>query len=115
MGNKFARGKKAFGFCDVCGQRYKLATLKPLTIDLHVTNIKACTECWNEDQPQLQLGLTPINDPQALRNPRPDVSQEASRDIYWGWDPVGGGESVITNTPNPLAATSSLGSVTVTI
>jgi hypothetical protein len=31
-----------------------------------------CKACWDPDQPQLQLGMYPVDDPQALRNPRPD-------------------------------------------
>jgi hypothetical protein len=35
------------------------------------TDIKACPECWDPDQPQNQLGRHQFSDPQALRNPRP--------------------------------------------
>jgi hypothetical protein len=31
-----------------------------------------CPACWDPDQPQLQLGMYPVDDPQAVRNPRPD-------------------------------------------
>jgi len=93
MSNRFARGKHAFGFCDICGFRSALGDLKPLVIKMKVTNILACKECWNEDHPQLRVGMYPVYDPQALRNPRPDLGLEASRDI--DWDPVEPGEQVI--------------------
>jgi hypothetical protein len=114
VGNRFVQGKKAFGFCDVCGQRYDLPKLKPLTIKTKITNILACPECWNPDQPQLQLGMYPVDDPQALRNPRPDTALVVSRDIQWGWNPVGGPRADDDGlTPNPLVADGSVGSVTV--
>jgi hypothetical protein len=115
MSSKYAVGKNAFGFCDVCGFRYKLSQLKPLTIKTKNTNILACTECWNPDQPQLQLGMYPVSDAVALRNPRPDNSQEISRDIQWGWDPVGLDNLLNLPIPNNLVALGAVGTVTVQI
>ena len=74
MSNQFASDNKAIAECDVCGFRYKLRTLRYLVVKTKVTNIKACNECWSPDQPQLQLGMYPIQDPQAIRNPRPDFT-----------------------------------------
>ena len=48
-------------------------------VDLNVTGTLVCPECWDPDQPQLQLGRWPINDPQAIRNPRPPQGLEQSR------------------------------------
>jgi hypothetical protein len=90
MSYKYASGQKAIAICDVCGFQYKLRELKELIVKGNKTNIKACPECWNPDQPQNKLGEFPVEDPQALRNPRPDSAElVASRDIQWGWDPVG--------------------------
>jgi len=72
MGNRFASGRIAISECDICGFRYKLKELSQLVIKTKNVNILACPECWNPDQPQLQLGMYPVDDPQALRNPRPD-------------------------------------------
>jgi len=77
MSQRFASGQNALGECDVCGFQYKLRQLKPLVVKEVVTGIKACPECWNPDQPQLSLGSFPVNDPQAIRNPRPDYNQYA--------------------------------------
>jgi hypothetical protein len=74
MSQRFASGQNALGECDVCGFQYKLRQLKPLVVKEVVTGIKACPECWNPDQPQLMLGTFPINDPQAIRDPRPDFT-----------------------------------------
>jgi len=112
MGSSFAQGKKAFGFCDVCGQRCDLHKLKALTVGLKVTNIRACPECWEPDHPQLNIRARSMNDPQALRNPRPDTSQAESRDTQWGWAPVGGGNSE-SGAPNYLVANGNVGTVTV--
>lgn len=43
------------------------------------TGLLVCEECWDPDQPQNHLGRNPVNDPQALRNPRPDKSLTESR------------------------------------
>jgi hypothetical protein len=115
MSNRFASSKKAIAECDVCGFRYKLRELKKLVRKGIDTNIKACPECWNPDQPQLKLGETPVDDPQAIRDPRPDFAGYVqNRDIQWGWNPVGMGLDPFNLTPNDLVGTSQLGTVTVT-
>ena len=43
------------------------------------TGLLVCEECWDPDHPQNHLGREPVNDPQALRNPRPDKSLTESR------------------------------------
>lgn len=140
MPSKYSSGKFAIAECDRCGQRYKLKELRKLTIKVKQVSIKVCKECWEPDQPQLSLGLYPVNDPQAVRDPRPDVSYRASgssglqvlntndttingvgypeggsRVFQWGWAPVGGSsqfDSVLT--PNYLIALGQVGTVTVT-
>ena len=74
MPNRFASGKYAISQCDRCGFRYKLKQLRRLVIKTKNVNILVCPTCWEEDQPQLQLGMYPVDDPQALRNPRPDTT-----------------------------------------
>lgn len=88
MSVRYAKGKLAFGFCDFCGQRYDLAELKPQIVAGRLTNIKNCPYCLDKDHPQYFLGRVPINDPQALFNPRPDTALSESREL-WGWNPVG--------------------------
>lgn len=116
MGNKFSSGKNAIAECDRCGFRFKLTVLKKLTIKTKQVSIKVCPECWEQDHPQLQLGMYPVEDPQAVREPRPDNSYyeaEGSRKIQWGWNPVGMGYNDGL-TPNTLVATGEVGTVTVT-
>jgi len=118
MGTKFASGKKAFGFCDLCGFRYKLKQLKSLVRKGVDTNIKACPSCWNGDHPQNKLGEFPVYDPQALRDARPDRSlgvgaKVSARGIQWGYNPVGGPSDSLAS--NALVATGEVGQVTVTI
>lgn len=81
MSNMFASGKRAIATCDRCGQVYLLKELKQLTIKLKLTNIRVCPSCWEPDQPQYQVGMWPVDDPQALRNPRPDQSLNQIRAI----------------------------------
>lgn len=126
MGNRFANGKKAFGYCDKCGQRYLLARMKSEVRKLKQVNNLVCPTCFDPDHPQLQLGMYPVEDPQALRNPRRDTTYftaglnaagnptAGSRDIQWGWAPVGGSSSLI-NTPNNLVTTTAVGTVAVVV
>lgn len=142
MPNRFASGKKAIATCDRCGFKYKLKELKKLTIKTKSTNILVCPSCWEPDQPQLQIGMYPVDDPQALRNPRPDTSyrqagmtglkiktqgevpstnilafgspSEGSRIIQWGWNPIGLNNPLgLTGLPNTLLSTGQIGTVTV--
>ena len=124
MPNQFSSGKFAIAQCDRCGFRFKLKQLKSLTIKTKQVNILVCNECWEQDQPQLSLGLYPVNDPQAVRNPRPDIGYQVggvgsdgqltggSRVIQWGWAPVGGSRDGGL-TPNTLQLQVTLGTVTV--
>jgi hypothetical protein len=127
MSNRFASGKFAIAECDRCAQRYKLKQLRTQIVKTRPYNIKVCPSCWDPDQPQLQLGMYPVNDPQAVREPRPDVSYQVSgididgnssggsRIIQWGWAPVGGSRANDAGlTPNNLVLGITLGSVVVT-
>ena len=93
-----------------------------------------CKTCWEQDHPQLQLGMYPVQDPQAVREPRPDTSYyqsgytglqltvdtdfgdpgEGSRIFQWGWRPVGGASANDAGlTPNYLTSAGIVGSVTI--
>jgi len=141
MPNKFASGKFAIAECDRCAQRYKLSELRTQTVKTKPYKVKVCRACWDPDQPQLQLGMYPVNDPQAVREPRPDISYQVSgnsglqllstnslsvdgfgypeagsRVFQWGWNPVGGSrgfDSILT--PNYLAMAAQIGTVTIQI
>ena len=126
MPNRFASGKIAISQCDRCGQRFKLKTLKTEIIKTKKYELMVCPACWDPDQPQLQLGMYPVDDPQALRNPRPDNTYRqsglnnnnqpsgGSRVFQWGWAPVGGARSFDTAlTPNNLVINVEVGNVMV--
>lgn len=140
MPNKYSSGKYAIAQCDRCDQRYKLKELHTQILKTKPYRIKVCKTCWDPDHPQLSLGLYPVDDPQAVRDPRPDVSylqsgssglqinltgegpdgfgsiEMGSRVFQWGWNPVGGAsgfDSVLT--PNDLIASGQVGTVTVEI
>ena len=141
MPNQFASGKHSIAECDRCGQRYKLKELKTQTVKTKPFKIKVCHTCWDPDQPQLQLGMYPVNDPQAVRDPRPDTSyfqsgnsglqtdlnggtgpngfgnpEMGSRIFQWGWNPVGGARLFDSSlTPNDLIGNTQIGTVTVDI
>lgn len=92
---RYAKGKLAFGFCDTCGQRYDLKYLNVQIVAGRQTNVKNCPYCLDKDHPQYFVGRVPVNDPQALLNPRPDTAQVESREL-WGWNPVGNPAVVAT-------------------
>lgn len=137
MANKYSSGKYSIAECDRCGQRFMLKQLKKEIIKTKMYQIKVCPECWDPDHPQLSLGLYPVYDPQAVREPRPDVSYQisgnnglqltntvdtsvdatgqpegGSRIIQWSWNPVGGPRDDGL-TPNNLAPQGQVGSVTI--
>jgi hypothetical protein len=126
MGNQFASGKNSIAVCDRCGFQFKLTSLRKEIIKTKTYNLLVCPTCWDPDQPQLQLGMYPVYDPQAVRNPRKDTTYitagpnaagnltGGSRDIQWGWNPVGGAsffDDVLT--PNYLVGVSQVGTVTI--
>ncbi len=87
MSVPYAKGRRAFGFCDRCGFRADLAKLYLQPVKGRNTNLKVCRECLDKDHPQLFLGMFPINDPQALYNPRPDIAKVQSEALF-GWQDV---------------------------
>jgi len=141
MGNRFSSAKNSIAECDRCGFRYKLKELKKLTIKTKQVSIKVCKTCWEQDHPQLQLGMYPVQDPQAVREPRPDNSYYqagynglqltqtppnsvdafgdptgGSRVFQWGWAPIGGARGFDSAlTPNDLIGLGQVGNLTVVI
>jgi len=139
MGNRFSSGKNSIAECDRCGFQFKLRELKKEVIKTKTYDLKVCPQCWDPDQPQLQLGMYPVDDPQGVRDPRPDTTyvtsglsglqvqqgggtsvlqngenEGGSRVIQWGWNPVGGSEFFdAALTPNNLALTVAIGTVTI--
>jgi hypothetical protein len=126
MANRFSSGKNSIAECDRCGFRFKLTSLRKEVIKTKTYNLLVCPSCWDPDQPQLQLGMYPVDDPQGVRDPRPDVSYQVSglladgylgggsRIFQWGWNPVGGASSFdAALTPNNLALSVQLGTVTI--
>lgn len=123
----YAKAKYAFGFCDKTGFKYPLKDLVPEYNNGVKTGFLVGRDVVDPDQPQNFLGRLKINDPQSLRNPRPDTSLIESRALY-GFDPVGndavfmtasvGRVSVTTTNATAesltgVSATGSVGSVTV--
>ena len=141
MATQYASGKYSIAECDRCGQRYKLKELKKEIIKTKLFQIKVCPECWDPDQPQLSLGMYPVYDPQAVREPRPDTSyvvsgptglqisnqsdntvrsdgysNDGSRQFQWGWSPIGGSsQSDAGLTPNDLTLNFIVSNVTISV
>ena len=108
---KYAKGKYAFGFCDRTGFRYKLKDLVPQIKAGRMTGLMVGRNMLDEDQPQNFLGrLGDYSDPQAIRNPRPDLSQDISRRLF-AFNPVGNGNG---GGSGNIEAHGQVGTVTVT-
>ena len=123
----YAKAKYAFGFCDKTGFKYPLKDLVPEYNNGVKTGFLVGRDVVDPDQPQNFLGRLKINDPQSLRNPRPDTSLVESRALY-GFDPVGNaaifmtasvGRVSVTTTEveaiTGVSATGAVGSVTVSV
>ena len=108
---KFANGKYAFGFCDRTGFRYKIKDLVPQIKAGRMTGLMVGRDMLDKDQPQNFLGrLGDYVDPQALKNPRPDLSEDTSRQLF-AFDPVGSGGA---DGSGNILAHGQVGNVTVT-
>tara|TARA_A100001515_G_scaffold9652_1_gene8020 strand:- start:129 stop:467 length:339 start_codon:yes stop_codon:yes gene_type:complete len=109
----YASGKYAFGYCDRTGFRYPKKDLVPQIVNQRPTGLLVGKDVVDPDQPQLQLGRVRVDDPQALRNPRPDQSLEQSRKFF-AFDPVGGGVTALGSRTVGLDIEGQIGNVTVT-
>jgi hypothetical protein len=113
VSDRFASSKNALGICDRSGFTYKLKDLVYEIRDGERTGLRVGRDIVDPDHPQNFLGKYPVDDPQALRDPRPDTAElTKSRGIQFGWDPVGLVDP-FGLTSNDLVGTVSLGSVTV--
>ena len=98
----YAVGKKAYGLCDICGQRFRLNQLKK-----QWNGLRVCPQDYSEKHPQLQPRHKPA-DPQALRDPRPDTDLEVGQGrVTTNDDPIG--RIILGN-----KLTASIGNVTIT-
>lgn len=108
----YASGKYAFGFCDRTGFRYPKKDLVQQIVNQRPTGLLVGKDVVDQDQPQLQLGKVRVDDPQTLRNPRPDQSLEESRQVF-SFNPVGGGVTALGSRTVGLDITGEIGNVTV--
>lgn len=67
MPGRYARGTEAWGLCQKCGLRF---LLRDLTFDGYYPNLRVCTGCYDDKQPQ--EFLIDVTDPQALYRPSPE-------------------------------------------
>jgi len=88
----YAKGKYALGVCDRTGFVYKLKDLRNQVVDQRRTGLMVGKDVLDKDQPQYQIGRLNINDPQGLRNARPQKDLELTRGTH-AWNPIGGWNS----------------------
>jgi hypothetical protein len=71
----YAKGNKAVGLCQRCGEKKKLHELRPDG----QTNLLVCGDCYDIKHPAEYPVRT--DDAVALHRPAPDLDAEASREI----------------------------------
>ena len=101
----FATNKNPYAICDRCGFRYPYLDLRE-----EWNNLKVCPECYEPKARQLEPTQTGA-DPQAVREPRPDISVSPTIfTVYTNFDLGIIGTKITT----PDSMTSALGTVTIT-
>jgi hypothetical protein len=106
----YTNGKVALGICDRCGFQYLLNQLKK-----EWTGFKTCQECYEPKHPQLEPKRG-INEPIALRDPRPDGVQTVLISLGYGGDSTFASVGMLpAPVAKPLIAKGSVASVTVII
>jgi hypothetical protein len=110
----YASGKFAIAICDRCGFQYAYKSLKK-----EWTGFRVCKECYEPKEPQLDP-VPHVADPEAIRNPRPQVSSSlvAGEGVVRTID----ANSMMTTTGDSIgfafsmdASTGEIGTVTVVI
>lgn len=87
-----ARGKYSYGICDKTGFRYKLSELIDEVRNGVKTGLRVGRDVADKDHPQNFLGRLRINDPQSIRNARPDRTEPPAVAML-GTDPFKTGAS----------------------
>ena len=110
----FAKGSKAYGFCDRTGARYPLKDLVRQFENRVPNGLLVGRDVVDIDHEQLRLGDVDASDPQTLKNPRPDKGLVESRALS-AWNPVGGGITQMGSRTVGLDISVEVGQVTVSI
>jgi|TARA_Y100001963_G_C6619636_1_gene371073 hypothetical protein len=100
----FASGKYSYGICDITGFRYKLQDMKKTWDGLLVG-----PDQWSPKHPQLMPKSSP-NDPQAIRNARPDVDEDNTKFLVY----TNVGDGKLGAVLDTFSVTTSVGEVTIT-
>ena len=114
----YARGKYALGICDRCGWQCAFLEMKK-----EWNGLKVCEECYEPKQPQL-MPTPQVSDPEALFEPRPEVSlPRAQLGVITTEDPnpqISTTDDIIghafgTTSGNPFKMTGEIGTLSVNI
>ena len=103
----YASGKYAWGISDRSGRRYRLREMK-----VEWTGAKVGPDEFEPKHPQL-FPTPRVNDPQALRDPRPEQDLKGQRDLQYGFRPVGFRDIPGITPPNALVANGQVGIVNI--
>ena len=74
--NKYARGHKAVGWCERCGDKY---LLKELVYDGQFPDLLVCRPCYDPKHPQEYL--PDVKDPVTLYDPTGDLDRAVANQI----------------------------------
>lgn len=102
---QYAKGSRAYGICDITGFRYRLREMKRTWDGLLVG-----PDQWSPKHPQL-TPVKQVQDPQALKNPRPQEKDDNSAFLVY----TNYGDGLIGTELQTFEITPGVGSVTITI
>lgn len=83
-----ASGRHALAVCDICGFDCKYTELRDHITNQRPDGLRVCPDCYDKDNPQLQVGRVNMTDPQALYKPRPDSGEYVGMRSFAGYNPV---------------------------
>ena len=84
----YSSGKNSNAYCDICGRPVKYRELRDHIYNQKRDGLKVCSQCDDEDNPQLQVGRFFRAEPQALWQPRPDTPELATSRAFARWNPI---------------------------
>lgn len=111
MARKFTSGKFAFAICDRCGDKIKYKDLKT-----EYTGFRVCKICLDpKTKQEYPTRAGTVNDPESLKNPRPDADVEAGKGVISSADYTNGETPIGQQIEDEGKITVELGQVTVSI
>ncbi len=92
----YASGRRSNAICDICGFQCRYTDLRDHITNQQPDGLRVCPDCYDVDNPQLQVGRVNMTDPQALYKPRPDSQEYVGMRSFAAYNPVIGFTARVT-------------------